>query len=432
MFQKEDAVALKNEGKQAFDALASINSLTTAGAPGLSFEAGAMRGKQASGVVPSSPQELVLQVLEQIAGGGQGNKQDGTAQPMQRQTSLSKPNPEGQLGGLDKIVAGVAKKAMKTQAEQALERGTPPEELYNMALQNSTKSERLNQGTSSLFPGGPRVDSNINEDSARSMTKEAAFNRGEGQSEGQGFDFKQTGDILQTLFSLGTGVPTPGMMRTFGNAKTDVEIDRANRVPLGQADREKLEIEGNQAFNQSAVSAQGKLIENETKYRDEMFKKLLDPVGNSKELSYVESALTGLDNVMNILGISTDEAGNVVIANQGLLKNPNFLSKNRQALKRSREVYINKALRRDSGAVIGKEEEKIFNQTFGFDIGMGSFMKNPEVIAKSLIESQDQLKRDRQNLSPNSEAREFMQFLQRKGMPSSQIKQEMAREGMLG
>lgn len=182
----------------------------------------------------------------------------------------------------------------------------------------------------------------------------------------------------------------------------------------------------------TAYTTRASFAKEQRDIQSKAFEKLNDPLSSAKDLSLVESALTGIDDITNLLKISSDENGNITVGNAGLLKDMNFLNKNRQQLQRARDLYINKTLRRDSGAAIGKKEEDDFKKIIGFDIGMKSFMQNPKVIAKAMLESRDQLKKDRANLDPNSESRKFKQFLEAKGLTPAQQKQVMGEAGFLG
>ena len=163
--------------------------------------------------------------------------------------------------------------------------------------------------------------------------------------------------------------------------------------------------------------------------RDAYFKSINEPLSSAKDLSLTESALTGIDDITNLLGIKSDAQGNVTIANEKLLRSNNWLSKNRQQLERARNLYINKTLRRDSGAAIGKKEENDFKNIVGFDIGMKAFMQNPKVIAKAVLESKDQLTRDRNRLSPNEKQRGLVTGLRDRGFKDAEIYEYLQRTG---
>lgn len=158
------------------------------------------------------------------------------------------------------------------------------------------------------------------------------------------------------------------------------------------------------------INSQSKILQDQIESIEKRSTELIDtiykpqsPELNTK-LSQIESALNAVDQIVTKLNIVVDEnSGEINLGNKDLLNNKNFLNKNRQELIRLRDVYINKALRRDTGAAIGVEEEKQFKKTYGFDIGVKSYLQNPEVIAKSILEAQDQLSRDRRRLSPTDD-----------------------------
>jgi hypothetical protein len=238
----------------------------------------------------------------------------------------------------------------------------------------------------------------------------------------------QQGQILPASSFFGGGgvdsnfnVTQPGLGRqiigaiapVFGpGASVSENVEKAGKMMDNQLKLQKLQ--GNeplQAGEREKEMLQAQIASNKLNLerRDKFFEGINQPLTTTKELSFVESALTGIDNVSNLLGITQDpKTGVVSVTNKDLLRSKNFLSKNRQQLKRARDAFINKSLRRDTGATIGEKEEKEFQKTFGFDIGINAFMQNPDVIAKSLIESKDQLMRDRGRLSPNEETRNLV------------------------
>lgn len=169
-----------------------------------------------------------------------------------------------------------------------------------------------------------------------------------------------------------------------------------------------------------------------TEMYNKAYDKLVEPLTSAKELSQVESALTGIDNITSLLGIGKDENGNVSVANAGLLKDARWMSKNRQELLRARDLYINKVLRRDSGATITPQDEKIAGKSIGFNVGASAFLQNPNIVAKAIMENRDQLIRDRQNLSPNSATRKFIQDAKAAGASDAEIKAYLAKKGDLG
>lgn len=187
---------------------------------------------------------------------------------------------------------------------------------------------------------------------------------------------------------------------------------------LGMAQK-RMEIAG-----ESQKELNKLMVENEKERKNrqiKFFENLNQPLSSAKDLSLTESALTGIGTVTNLLGVEADASGNVSIKNPSLLKDINWLKKNRQELMRARDLFINKTLRRDSGATITKDDEKAASKSLGFDIGWGSFMQNPSVIAKSLLESKDQLLRDRNRLSPDEETRQIYQKLKAANVSNDDI-----------
>ena len=230
-----------------------------------------------------------------------------------------------------------------------------------------------------------------------------------------------------------TIITRPGLLaRIGGTGKSDLQTlgdiqTLSGQEPLQDSDAQKSKLKA----IETAKTADATLF---NKRRDELFKSIESPMSSeaAKSLSQIESSLTALDNINSILGVTMDEkTGEVRIKNAQQLKNPNFLNKNRQALKRARDVFINKSLRRDSGAAISKDEEKSFKRIYGFDVGMSSYLKNPEVIAKSLVESQQQLSRDRLRLSPNEEMKSLDRHLKEQGFSKDQRADFYKRSGRL-
>lgn len=67
----------------------------------------------------------------------------------------------------------------------------------------------------------------------------------------------------------------------------------------------------------------------------------------------------------------------------------------------------------------------------GFDIGLKAFFQNPEVIAKSIVESQSQLLSDRSRLSPNEETRSLVQELRGQGFKDPEIYRALQARGII-
>lgn len=174
------------------------------------------------------------------------------------------------------------------------------------------------------------------------------------------------------------------------------------------------------------------LAKNQMDMWNKSYEKLLEPVAGAKELSQVEGAITALDDITNILGISVDKTGTAKIKNRKLLGDPVWVRKNRPGLLRARDLFINKTLRRDSGATITPADEKAAARSIGFNVGASAFLQNPDLIAKSIVSSREQLLRDRTNLSPNSTTRLFVQEAKAQGATDAQIKQYLAQKGDLG
>jgi len=251
---------------------------------------------------------------------------------------------------------------------------------------------------------------------------------------------QQQAPMQQSYMSGPTQVPTQGFFDPGGfNAQ-----DNSVRMPGGfmngwgtQRIKDQQEIMGKQPIQptnqltQDVELAKNKatLAKDEKTRMDAYFKNINEPLSSAKDLSLVESALTGIDDITKLLGVQSDANGNVTLTNEKLLRNPNFLSKNRQQLQRARDLYINKTLRRDSGAAIGKKEENDFKNIVGFEIGMKSFMQNPKVIAKAMLESKDQLIRDRGRLSPNEKQRSLVTGLRAKGFKDPEIYAYLQRSG---
>ena len=208
-----------------------------------------------------------------------------------------------------------------------------------------------------------------------------------------------------------------------------------NRIAAQQKIMGKEPIQPSEQLTQdtelakTAYTSRASYAKEERDRQSKFFENINQPLSSAKELSLVESALTGIDDITNILGVQADQNGKVTVKNAGLLKDMNFLKKNTQQLKRARDLYINKTLRRDSGAAIGKKEENDFKEIVGFEIGMKAFMQNPEVIAKSMLESKDQLVRDRNRLSPNEKQRSLVSGLRSRGFKDPEIYDYLSRNG---
>jgi hypothetical protein len=197
---------------------------------------------------------------------------------------------------------------------------------------------------------------------------------------------------------------------------------------------EKMKAEANlpAELAKEQIKTMGTFATKDLERRDKFFGSLSEPASGEtvKQVSLIEKGLTGIDNMSQLLGISMDNnTGKVSINNADLFRNKNFLDKNRQSLQRARDVYINSILRRDSGAAIGKEELKNFEKIMGFDIGMKAYLQNPEVIAKSIMESKLQLQRDRGRLIPNEETRQLTNAWTQAGFSKEEQWDELKRLG---
>lgn len=236
-------------------------------------------------------------------------------------------------------------------------------------------------------------------------------------------------NLTKALDILGTFIPAINRVRL---QTEELKQERQKTAGLTKEEEARIQLEGQEARGLETAKQDVEVKEAEQKRMNEFFDPILRPEAMtseaSKTLSQIESALTGIDNINKLLDISVDN-GKVSIGNKKLLTSKNFVNKNRQALIRARDVFINKALRRDTGAAIGKEEEAQFRRTFGFDVGVGSFLKNPEVIAQSLVESQEQLIRDRNRFLPNEQRNREVKSLLKQGFTKKQIFEELEKRG---
>lgn len=244
------------------------------------------------------------------------------------------------------------------------------------------------------------------------------------------------GNFIQKFFDALPG----GQERQLNRQSTSADISLKNQeINLGGKSNIELQKEKYKSDLESQKE-QKKLEAEQQKERQSRMNSIFDPILSPKpidsttanNLSFIENSLTALDNMNNILGINYDDkTGTISVKNKDKLKDPVWLSKNRQELIRARDIYINKSLRRDTGAAIGKDEEKAFRKTFGFDVGVKSWLKNPEIIAKSLVESQQQLMRDRSRLLPNEQRDNEIKMLLKQGFTKEDIFNEYEKRGEL-
>jgi hypothetical protein len=228
---------------------------------------------------------------------------------------------------------------------------------------------------------------------------------------------------------------------TMGKRQTaakEAELDllaKAQKIsgeePLQAGEKQKAELEIKKETAKGSATIEAKKMELREKRKDEFRKSINEPLSSAKDLGLVESALTGIDNVTQLLDIGIDDNGVPTLKNKNLLKNKNFLNKNRQSLVQARDQYIAKSLRLESGAVIGEKELKTFKEQFGMDLGWGSFTKNPELIARIVLEQKDQLLATRGRMSPNERVRGAVQTLRGRGYTEEQIEDALERKGLV-
>jgi len=323
---------------------------------------------------------------------------------------------------VDELLSNQPKETKKvTGAEAIIEE---PEEILGLnaeavkAVQDKNRKLNATEAVEQLGPekamqAAVKLDSNITDKGESSVSQE-------GGSINQMELLKKAGvnvGLLSKLFGRDL-LPgnTASQLGNIGSAQTVL-----GQEPIQEKDI--LEQTGKFAIERQKI---------EIKQDDAFIKAIREPISAEtvKALNQTEFALTALNDITELLGITTDpETGFVDITNKSLLRNANFLNKQRQTLKRARDIFINKSLRRDSGAVISKDEEVAFRKTFGFEIGMKAFLQNPEVIAKAIIDSQNQLTRDRNRLAPNDSKRQEFQSLIDQGFSERQIVAEFRRRG---
>lgn len=191
-------------------------------------------------------------------------------------------------------------------------------------------------------------------------------------------------------------------------------------------------IDAQTAASKERTAGAVKEQERTQKFQDDTFKQLQTPLTSAKDVGLVERTITSLTDVTSLLQISIGPDGKVQIGNKSLLTNKNIFSRDRQALKRARDGFVRSALRLESGAAIGEKEEKDFQKTFGFQIGLTAFARNPEVIARSLLQLQQNFESQRANLNPNSKVRQMNQEMAARGVSPAVRKQILAEGGHLG
>ena len=219
-----------------------------------------------------------------------------------------------------------------------------------------------------------------------------------------------------------------------GGTATDVAAVQALQEMTGTKPESEAEKGKRKSKKQEGIiRAAEKEQERYDKDKNEFFKVIDRPFSGEsvKQLSMIETSLTNLDTIKGLLGVKSDEQGNAVMENSELLKSQSWLSKHKQALQRARDTYVNKILRRDSGAVISLEDVKEAEKTIGFKLDLRSYFQNPEVIAKSLIESSDQLQRDRGRLAPKAETRNLVKQLEDMGYPRDDIFSLLDKKGRI-
>jgi hypothetical protein len=308
-----------------------------------------------------------------------------------------------------------------SQTKEAIQMGVSPEEVLSKLISMKIATDRQQQ-------------TQQEQQSVPSQVQE--------QPQGQPVNtsFKRGGNFLfrpaETDPNTGTAYPAellgglisdnPSMMEK----RLDVQLKAqklAGKEPIQPEEQAKLEA----AKSGKEAELMAKQAERVAKSKSEFFKAINEPLSTAKELSMLESAITGMDTVINMLDIKTDNNGVVSVGNRWLLSDNNFLSKNRQEIIRARDMYINKLLRRESGAVIGKEEEKSAKERLGFDVGLKSLFQNPKVIAKVLLETRAQSLQDRERLSPNERTRNLVQQLRGRNYTDPDIADALERRGIM-
>jgi len=235
------------------------------------------------------------------------------------------------------------------------------------------------------------------------------------------------------------GVPLPkqGLLSGFGfvdpvlrqgllqNSQLLQEI--TGQTPLAKGEKEKIALEGLIDLEKQAAKTG---IERQDKFWETYDKGLTSET--NKQLSLLDTALTSADDIIDILGIGLDDNGYVTVKNAGMLKDPNFFNKNRRALTKARDIFVNKLLRRDSGAAITPDEMKQASQMFGFQLGnIKALAQNAEVIGKVILQTKDQLTMDRNRLVPNLATKDLVFQLEQKGYTRSQIYTALTNRGMI-
>ena len=257
------------------------------------------------------------------------------------------------------------------------------------------------------------------------------------QSQQQAQQFQQP-QFQPATSAFGTARALPGgdiqqsgfFGNLFGQSTSDVLAQQQALNTITQGRQKITGTEPIQPLERAKATTAG--AKKAQEIQNEFFGQIEKPLSTAKDVGLVERTITSLDDVNSLLGITLDESGEVQISNEGALGNVNIFNRNRQALKRSRDQFIRSALRLESGAAIGEKEEADFKDTFGFEIGFKAFGRNPEVIARSLLQLRQNFGTQRENLNPNSEARQFNSFLKSQGKSRVERKSLMGELGLLG
>ena len=250
----------------------------------------------------------------------------------------------------------------------------------------------------------------------------------------QGGSFKNS--VLKSLQNFGRGasealgVSTQEQIKKQQLENQVLQQELSGKKPLQAGEREKLDIEAGKGIKKLELEQKQAVTKRMDEFFDPILRKEPQSPELNKTLSQIELSINALDNITNLLQIDFNEAtGEINMKNKELLRSKDFRDKNRQSLIRARDMFINKTLRRDSGATVGEEEEKAFKRIAGFDIGIKSYFQNPDVIAQAIVESKQQSLRDRSRLLPNETRDREIKALLQQGHSKESIFGEFERRG---
>jgi len=346
-----------------------------------------------------------------IQSGGDLGKQVGKEfGPAQATQPTSQQTPQQMLAEQAKKIA---LQTEKKRLQQELESGAvQPEQVIEQAEQ--MLSQRLagqnNQASSGVmnnpqapvqedaFSGAPQLESG-------------------GSSRGFKDKLGGAGNTLQTLLTMATGIPTPGFMRTFGDVGTDIQIDRANRVPLSRAKREEMAIQGGiSALKDQALKEQ----ERAQKFFDDVLRD--KPLGGS-DSKFFNLASGGLESLQAIDLLFTQDPSNL----RNLNRPGNPVG---QQLTFLRNDLENSLLRIESGAVISNDEKK-FIRELTTPQGIQAYLQDPDTVRLKIETIRGRLEGFKNSMKPNEQIRQTAKTLLQQGFSETEIFEAFRRKGMI-